>query len=174
MVIVAADTPSRWNRLWRHLVTDRRDVHRALPGDELVRVENAIAQGEQRHRGQVCFAVEAALPLSRVWQGATPRARALEVFSLLRVWDTEHNNGVLVYLLLADRDVEIVADRGIHARVGDAAWEVICGQMEAAFREGRFADGVAQGVAEISDLLAQHSPRTGDVHNELSDKPIIL
>jgi uncharacterized membrane protein len=171
---VAARTSSRWARLWRHVVTDRADVHRLFPPEELVRVENAIAEGEQRHSGQVCFAIEAALPAARVWQGVSPRERALEVFGLLRVWDTERNDGVLVYLLLADRDVEIVADRGIHARVGDAAWEAICRRMEAAFRAGRYAEGLAEGIAAISDLLAQHSPRVGDMRNELSDKPIIL
>jgi uncharacterized membrane protein len=165
---------SRTRRMWRHLVTDRSDVQRAFPPQELVRVENAIAEGELRHAGQVCFALEAALPVARVWQGTTPRERALEVFGLLRVWDTERNDGVLVYVLLADRDVEIVADRGIHARVGPAAWEAICVGMEAALREGRYAEGIAQGVAAIADLLALHSPREGAVRNELSDKPIIL
>jgi uncharacterized membrane protein len=165
---------SRSRRLWRHLVTDRADAQRAFPPQELVRVQNAIAEGELRHAGQVCFALEAALPLARVWQGTTPRERALEVFGQLRVWDTERNDGVLVYVLLADRDVEIVADRGIHAQVGAAAWEAICVKMEAALREGRYADGIAQGVAAIADLLAAHSPRVGAVRNELSDKPIIL
>lgn len=161
-------------RLWRHLVTDRADVRRAFPPEELARVENAVAEGERRHSGQVCFAIEAALPLARVWRGVSPRDRALEVFGHARVWDTQRNDGVLVYLLLADRDVEIVADRGIHAKVGEAAWEGICRAMESAFRSGRYAQGMEQGVAAIADLLAQHSPRTGDVRNELSDKPIIL
>jgi uncharacterized membrane protein len=165
---------SRWTRLWRHLVTDRRDVHRALPPEQMVRIENAIAEGERRHAGQVCFAVEAALPFARVWQRVSPRERALEVFSLLRVWDTERNDGVLVYMLLADRDVEIIADRGIDARVGQPAWEAICRTMESACREGRYVDGVEEGVRAIADLLALHSPRTGERGNELSDKPIIL
>jgi uncharacterized membrane protein len=160
--------------MWRHVVTDRGDVHRAFPPEQMVRVENAIAEGELRHSGQVCFAVEAALPAGRVWQQVTPRERALEVFGLLRVWDTARNDGVLVYLLLADRDVEIVADRGIHAKVGDAAWEAICRTMETAFRAGRYAEGVATGIAAISDLLARHSPRDGAPSSELSDKPIIL
>jgi len=171
---MAARRPARWPRLWRHVVTDRADVHRRFPPEEMVRVENAIAEGELRHAGQVCFAVEAALPAARVWQRVTPRERALEVFGLLRVWDTERNDGVLVYLLMADRDVEIVADRGIHAKVGDAAWEAICRTMETAFRQGRYAEGVAAGIAAISDLLARHSPRSGDSTNELPDRPVIL
>lgn len=165
---------SRLRRLWRHLVTDRRHVHGAFPPEELVRVENAIAEGERTHSGQVCFAIEAALPATRAWQGVSPRERALEVFGLLRVWDTERNDGVLVYVLLADRDVEIVADRGIHAHVGPAAWEAICARMEALLREGRYAEGIAQGVGEISALLAVHSPRGAGDRNELSDRPVIL
>jgi uncharacterized membrane protein len=161
-------------RLWRHLLTDRGDVQRLFPPEELARVEVAIAEGERRHAGQVCFAIEAALPLARVLGGVTPRQRALEVFGLLRVWDTERNDGVLIYLLLADHDVEIVADRGIHARVGPDAWETICKAMEARFRAGEFAHGAMEGVAAISALLAQHSPRDGGGSNELSDRPVIL
>src|SRR5262249_2186030 len=144
------------------------------PPAELARVENAIAQGEQRHAGQVCFAIEAALPLARVWHGVRPRERALEVFGSLRVWDTEGNDGVLVDVLLADHDVEIVADRGIHARVGDDGWRSIVRAMEAKFRAGRYAEGAEEGIRAVSDLLAQHSPRTGGERNELSDKPVVL
>ena len=151
----------RMSRLWRHFITDRRTVRRTFPHGALDRIERAIADGEQRHSGQVRFAVEAALPLPRVWHHLSPRERALEVFGLLRIWDTEANDGVLVYVLLADRNVEIVADRGIHAKVGDAEWRRICGRMQSAFRAGRFAEGVEEGVAEISALLARHSPRMG-------------
>jgi len=165
---------SRSDRLWRHIVTDRGDIHRALPPSELGRIERTISDGELRHAGQVCFAIEAALPLTRVWRGVKPRERALEVFGALRVWDTEGNDGVLIYVLLADRAVEIVADRGIHAYVGDDGWNAICRTMEASFRQGRYADGIEQGVRAVSDLLVQHSPRTGGERNELSDKPIVL
>jgi uncharacterized membrane protein len=119
-------------------------------------------------------AIEAALPPSRVIKHHSPRERALEVFGALRVWDTEENCGVLVYLLLADRDVEIVADRGIDRVVGDRAWQAICERMEEAFRAGRFADGVVAGVSEISALLARHFPREGAGANELSDRPVLL
>jgi len=161
-------------RLWRHFVTDRGDVRRAFPETEFDRIQRAIAEGETRHSGQVCFAIEAAVPLLRVWQKLRPRERALEVFGLLRIWDTEANDGVLLYVLLADRAVEIVADRGIHARVGDAAWQTICHKIEAAFRAGRYADGIEQGIVEISALLAKHSPRTGPGRNEISDAPVVL
>jgi len=160
-------------RLWRHLFTDRADVNRAFPPAELQRVEAAVAASERRHGGQVCVAIEAALPLARVWQGITPRERALEVFGLLRVWDTERNDGVLVYLLLADKDVEIVADRGINAKVGAAAWETICRGMESAFREGRHTEGIESGIAAISDLLVVHAPGIRG-SNELSDRPVVL
>ena len=162
-------------RFFRHLATDHRSVRRAFPKAALARIEAAIAEGEKLHRGQVRFAVEPALPLPRVLHGFTPRERALEVFGLLRIWDTAENCGVLVYLLLADRDVEIVADRGIHAHVGHAAWKAVCGRMEAAFRAGRFTEGVASGIVEINALLAQHYPREGrGAGNELPDRPVIL
>ena len=162
-------------RALRHVITDHGTVRRSFPPAELARVEAATAAGEKRHRGQVCVAIEGALPVGRVLKRVTPRERALEVFGVLRVWDTEENCGVLVYLLLADRDVEIVADRGIHRIVGDDAWQAICTRMELAFRDGKFADGVVRGVDEISALLAQHYPRTGDGGaNELADRPVVL
>jgi uncharacterized membrane protein len=165
----------RLRRFFRHLVADHVSVRRAFPKAALAQIEAAIAKGEKRHRGQVRFAVEPALPLVRVRHGVTPRERAIEAFGLLRIWDTEENCGVLVYLLLADRDVEIVADRGIHGHVGAAAWEAVCRKMETAFREGRFAEGVEAGLADINALLAQHYPRDGNARaNELPDRPVVL
>jgi uncharacterized membrane protein len=165
----------RPGRLWRHLATDHPSARRAFPEPALQRIEALIAAGEQRHRGQVRFVVEPALPLARVLKSLPPRERALEVFGLLRVWDTEDNAGVLVYLLLADRDVEIVADRGIHGKVGPPEWEAVCRTMEAAFRDGRFADGAAEGLTRINALLEQHYPRgAGEQANELPDRPLIL
>lgn len=161
-------------RFLRHVVTDHLSVARAFPRAALDRIEQAIAAGERTHRGQVCFAVEGALPPLRLLRRLTPRERALEVFGLLRVWDTEENAGVLVYLLLADHDVEIVADRGIDRRVPPGAWQAICARMEAVFREGRFVDGVLVGIDEIGALLAQHFPHTGSTRNELPDKPVVL
>lgn len=162
------------HRVLRHAVIDHLSVRRAFPPAALTKIEHAIAAGEQTHRGQVCFAVEGALPPLRVMRGLTPRERALEVFGLLRVWDTEENAGVLLYLLLADRSVEIVADRGIDRRVDHDAWQAICSRMESAFRQGRYAEGVVAGIGEISALLAAHFPHTGKVVNELPDKPVVL
>jgi uncharacterized membrane protein len=137
-------------------------------------IEKAIGAGEAQHRGEIRFAAEAALDSAPLFGGQAARERALDVFSLLRVWDTEENNGVLIYLLLADHDVEIVADRGINARVAAPEWEEICRRMEAAFRRGEFQQGVLAGIAEVSALLARHYPaRPGD-RNELADKPAIL
>jgi len=166
---------NKLQRFFRHLATDDGGVRRAFPDPALARIEALIGEGEKRHRGQVRFSVEASLPLGRVLAGITPRERALEAFSLLRIWDTEENCGVLVYLLLADRDVEIVADRGIHERVGKRTWGAVCRKMETAFRAGRFVEGVEAGLAEINALLAEHYPRGGAAGaNELPDRPVVL
>jgi uncharacterized membrane protein len=165
----------RLGRFFRHLANDHRSVRRAFPAAAFARIEAMVAEGELHHCGQLRFAVEPALPIARVLHGVTPRERALEAFGLLRIWDTADNCGVLVYLLLADRDVEIVADRGIHGRVGAPAWEAICRTMEAAFRDGRYAEGVEAGLADINALLAQHYPRDGSARgNELPDRPVVL
>ena len=126
------------------------------------------------HRGEIRFAVEDALDGPALLAGQSARERALEVFSQLRVWDTEENNGVLIYLLLADHDIEIVADRGINARVAQDDWEGICRDMEQALRRGEFEKAVVTGIEEASQLLARHfPPRPGD-RNELSDRPVRL
>ena len=118
--------------------------------------------------------VEGGLPVLALFSGRTARERAIEVFSRLRIWDTEDNAGVLVYLLLADRRVEIVADRGIHARVGTAAWDAICGEMQTAFAAGRFEAGAILGIEAISDLLAAHFPPGEENPNELPDAPVVI
>ena len=164
----------RPNRFWRHAFSDEKDVRRAIPDDGMKRIEQAIIEGEATHRGQIAVAFEAALPLVRVLRKHSPRERAIEVFGSLRVWDTEENNGVLLYLLLADRDVEIVADRAIHRQVGPDAWESICRRMEQAFGAGRFVDGVEGGIREISALLAEHFPGEGGDADEIANRPVVL
>jgi len=155
-------------RIARHLLR----LPRALPADAMAAVERAIAAGEATHRGEVRFAVEDALDPRPLLAGQPARERAIEVFSALRVWDTEENNGVLIYLLLADHDVEIVADRGIHARVGQAEWEGICREMEQALRRGNLEGAIVGGVQSVSRLLVRHFPaRPGD-RNELPDRPV--
>jgi uncharacterized membrane protein len=163
-------------RIMRHLSTGRASVRRAFPTRALAAIESAIRATEMQHSGQIRFAVEAALDLSPLLAGQSARERAIEVFSELRVWDTEHNNGVLIYLLLADRDVEIVADRGVHARLGREVWEAICLEMEAAFRDGRFEDGVLAGIHSVGLHLARLYPQTAEQarRNELPDNPVVI
>ena len=169
-----------WQRLWRHLITDHSASRKLFSPQALRHLEQATRHGEQLHRGQVRLAIEASLPLNAVRLGMTPRQRAIEVFGMLRVWDTAANSGVLVYLLVADRAVEIVADRGVHAKVGDAAWRGICDKMETRFREGKFAEGTQFGLVEIGSLLAVHFPRSANApaadgsENELPDAPLLL
>jgi uncharacterized membrane protein len=161
-------------RIMRHLSNGRANVHRVLPPRALESIERAIAATEMQHDGQIRFAVEAALDWQPLLAGQTASERAIEVFSELRLWDTEHNNGVLIYLLLADRDVEIVADRGIHARLGQPVWEEICKEMEAAFRAGQFEAGVLAGVRAVGDRLIEHFPARNDKPNEMPDSAVVL
>jgi len=161
-------------RAMQHLSTGRASVRRTFPPHTLDEIERAIRETEAQHDGQIRFAVEAALELSPLLAGQAARERALEVFSQLRVWDTEHNNGVLIYLLLADRDVEIVADRGIHAKLGQETWEAICREMEVAFREGQFESGVLAGIRAVGEHLSRHFPPRGGKPNEMPDRPVIL
>jgi len=139
----------------------------------LTAIEAAVAASERRHCGELRFVVEAHLSLEDlVWRRKTPRQRALELFSLLRVWDTEQNNGVLVYVLLADRAVEILADRAIHARLGDGRWQEICKEMQSCFARGDFEQGALRGIELITADLERHFP--GVSSNELPDKPLML
>ncbi len=150
-------------------------LRRVFPQTALTAIEEAIQQSEIGHDGEIRFAVEAALNMRSLLSGQSARERAIEVFSQLRIWDTEHNNGVLIYLLLADRDVEIVADRGISVKVGAGKWESICHEMELAFREGEFESGVIGGIHAIGRHLQEHFPAERmRRENELSDSPIIL
>ncbi len=161
-------------RVIKHLSIGQAAVRRRFPRAALNNIERAIGQAEQTHAGQIRFAVEPVLELSPLLAGQAARERAIEVFSQLRVWDTEHNNGVLIYLLLADRDVEIIADRGVHNKLGQAVWEEVCKEMEVAFRQGQFEQGVIAGVRSVGAHLARHYPQVGTKINELSDQPVIL
>lgn len=163
-----------WRRIFRHLVFIPAALKRAFPSRALAAVEQAIRACEDSHQGEIRFVVEGALGLTPLLKGMSARERAVEVFSALRVWDTEHNNGVLVYLLLADRDVEIVADRGVHRLAGDGTWEEICREMESAFARGCFEDGAIAGIQAIGRCLAVYYPVGGAKPNELSDSPLVL
>lgn len=161
-------------RMFRHLITPPWAVHRALPAEALRELEAAVRAGEAGHRGEIRVAVEGALDPSQLFRDQTARERALEEFARLRVWDTAENSGVLIYLLLADRQVEIVADRGIHARIGTETWTAICADMETSFRRGDFLEGLLEGLDSIHTLLVREYPASGANPNELPDRPELL
>ncbi|WP_345797908.1 TPM domain-containing protein [Castellaniella sp. MT123] len=162
-------------RICLHLVTTSWQVKRIFTPPTLRAIETAITQSEKTHAGQIRVAVEGALNSAALLRGQTANERAIEVFSLLRVWDTEHNNGVLIYVLLADRAVEIVADRGIHVKVGTQEWAKICRSMEVTFGQGRYLQGVEAGVLAVTHCLAKHFPAgDGESLGELPDSPVLL
>jgi uncharacterized membrane protein len=161
-------------RTLRHLCSGSLMLRRGFDVDTLAAIEQAVRRCEAQHSGQIRFAVEAALPLSALWRNQTPRERAVEVFSELRVWDTEHNNGVLIYLLLADHDVEIVADRGVAGgAVSQQEWDACCRVMEQHFRAGAFRAGAVAGIEAVAAVLARH-PQGPRGTNELPDAPAVL
>jgi len=158
----------------RHMLALPGAVARAFPGNSLQKIEQAIRESEKRHGGQIRFAVEATLHPAQLWRGMTARSRAIAVFSELGVWDTERNNGVLLYLLLAERNVEIVADRGFNGKVAAEEWEHICHRMEAELGKGRHTDAVIAGIEALSRLIARHFPPAPGERNELPDKPAVV
>lgn len=164
----------RMKRLFRHGFTFPWLVRRYFSPDGLKRIDAEIAKSETQHSGEIRFVVESNLTFLEILGKKTAKKRALEIFSQLHIWDTEQNNGVLIYFLLADHDFEILADRGIHQHVGKEGWEAICQQMEAMLKEGEFEQGVVFGIRQISDALTKHFPANGENQNELPNKPIIL
>lgn len=161
-------------RLFKHLLMPPWLVSRAFSAGVLQRIEDAVAASEGRHRGELCVVIEPSLDLMPLLRGQSPRARAEELFSQLRVWDTAENSGVLLYVNYADHDIEIVADRSIAAKVTQAQWGDICHGIEAHFRAGRFEQGMLEAVQAVADLLALHFPAAAGNPNELSDRPILL
>jgi uncharacterized membrane protein len=157
----------------RHLAAGA-GVRRLFPQATLDAIHHAIAEGEKRHRGEVCFAIEQAMPLRDLARGRSVRERAHEVFAQLRVWDTEQNSGVLIYVLVAERAIEIIADRGIAARVDQQEWQSICDRMRERFAARDYERGVIDGVNAVSDMLARHFPDDGSTRNELADAPVVL
>ena len=163
---------TRLLRIVRHRWADGIGTARALGPEALTRLESRVAASERRHSGEIRLCVEAGLPLSYLWRDATPRQRAVTMFGKLRVWDTEANNGVLIYLLLAERAIEIVADRGVMRRVPQATWDALVADMRAHFRGGRFEEGLGQAVDAVDALLTRHFPLSAeqDNPNELPDR----
>ncbi|MEO8018206.1 MAG: TPM domain-containing protein [Pseudomonadota bacterium] len=163
-----------FNRMLRHLCATRAGTRRRFTDAIDTAIESAIQAAEKRSSGEIRFVIETALDIPELWARLTPRERAEQVFSQFRVWDTELRNGVLIYVLVADRDVEIVADRGAAARIAPADWEAACLIMESHFRSGRFAEGALGGVAAVGGLLEREFPfRSGD-RDELPNQPTLL
>ncbi len=164
---------NRLLRILKHRWHDETDVERALGEAALARAEQRVVASERGHSGEIRVCIEAGLPLSYLWRGATPRERAVAMFGKLRVWDTEQNNGVLVYLLLAEHAIEIVADRGLSRHVPPDHWRELTQRMSAAFRAGRFEEGLGEAIDAVHDLLSQHYPLApGEANpNELPDRP---
>ncbi|HWP18597.1 MAG TPA: TPM domain-containing protein [Burkholderiaceae bacterium] len=160
-------------RILKHRWLDERDAVRALGPDTLERLTRRVSESERLHTGELRICVEAGLPFSYLWRDATARERAVQMFGKLRVWDTEYNNGVLIYLLLAEHRIEIVADRGLARHVPQSAWDEILHGMSAAFKAGRFEEGLAAAVDAVTALLVRHFPATpGSANpNELPDVP---
>ena len=160
-------------RLLKHRLFDEGDARRALGEAAMARIEAHVRESETRHSGEIRVCVEAGLPLSYLWRDATARERAVTLFGKLRVWDTEANNGVLIYLLLAEHAIEIVADRGIHRHVGTEGWRAILDGMSARLRAGDFEAGLLAAVDAVDGLLQRHfALQPGQENpNELPDAP---
>ena len=166
-------------RVLRHRSQDSADTHRTIPADMVERLRQRVAASEQRHTGEIRIYVESSLPSSYLWRNASTRERAVMMFSKLRVWDTVHNNGVLVYLMLAEHAIEIVADRGLNTHVPAQQWQMLVTRMADAFRGGRYEDGLTQALEEVSAVLVEHFPAmdasgvSQPNPNELPDAPVL-
>ncbi|MDN3919619.1 TPM domain-containing protein [Roseateles violae] len=166
----------RLARLLKHRLWDEADARRALPADALQRLQQRVADSEAHHSGEIRVCVEASLPLSYLWRGASARERALAIFGKLRVWDTEQNNGVLIYLLLAEHAIEIVADRGLDRRIAAGDWQALVARLGEALRAGRFEQGLAEAIDAIDAPLRAHFPLESGATNpdELPDAVVLL
>jgi uncharacterized membrane protein len=166
---------NRWLRILKHRWLDEGDARRALGKGTLERLQARVAASEGRHSGEIRVCVEASLPLSYLWRNATPRERAVAMFGKLRVWDTEHNNGVLIYLLLAEHAIEIVADRGLNRHVSAERWRELTAGMAEAFRRGDYEGGLNAAVDAVGQMLDRHFPWAGPEANpnELPDAPVV-
>jgi len=168
---------SKLARVVRHRWRDERDIRKAVPPELMAQLQRLVAASERKHTGQIRMCIEAGMPTSYLWRGATPRERAVTLFGKLRVWDTEENNGVLIYLLLADHAIEIVADRGLNRHIGAGRWQHLVAHMGDAFGAGRYQDGLTQALENVGALLVEHFPvEEGSTEhpNELPDAPVLL
>lgn len=164
-----------WSRAWRHLVSSHGEARKLFSPDVMARLHAVITEGEATHRGEVRLIVESSLPLRKIRRGLGTRQRALDVFGTFRVWDTEENNGVLLYINVADHKLEIVADRAAARLIGDPTWRTIAATAERSFREGQFERGVAEALHGIQRALETAFPLEGGRPvNELPDQPVLL
>jgi uncharacterized membrane protein len=161
-------------RLLRHITTTRWSTRHHFPPRVRHAIERSVRDCEARHGGEIRFVVETAFDLPELWHQLSSRRRAWQLFGQLGVWNTEHNNGVLIYVLMADRVVEIVADRGIATRIEQSEWRAVCERMERQFREGRFLEGSVAGIEGVGGLLERHFPGGPPSENELPNQPVLL
>ena len=161
-------------RAFRHLFTTSRAGRRAFPETTLQAIQDVIAEGEKLHRAEVQLIVEPSLPLSEIWEGTSSRERAIELFSLHRIWDTEENSGILIYIDLADHQVEIVADRGICHLTTSDEWQSVCRTMTAGFAKGNYHDSVIAALKLLNQILHDHLPDVENLPNQLPNRPIVL
>jgi uncharacterized membrane protein len=173
---VTPAAPAGWRRWLRHLWLDVADSRRLLPPPACARLEAAVRASEAQHLGELRLCVEASLPWAALRQGMDARQRAVDLFGLLRVWDTAHNNGVLIYLLLADRRIEVLADRGLHALAAEVVWAQLATDLSQAMAQGQIEAGFSLAVQRVGELLQQHHPAPEGLHrrNELPDAVILL
>jgi uncharacterized membrane protein len=161
-------------RLLRHLLIPGWWARRVFRAVDRAAIHEAIKASERLHRGELCLAVEGPLPLRVSLRGTPARSRAQQLFARFGVGETREASGVLIYIQLLDRRVEILADRGIAERVGQVEWERICHEMEAAFRQGAYRRGTLEAIDRATRLLSLHFPARRDNPNELDDRPRIL
>jgi len=161
-------------RFWRHLVAHLHPARKLLDAAALARIEAEIVAVEREHAGEIRIAVETALTPAQLWAGLTPRARALQLFATLGMWDTAGNNGVLIYVLLADRSVEFIADRGIAQHIPAAEWTVLVRAVEARFAAAEPVEACCQAVRGVAQQLARHFPSAGGDRDELPNQPVLL
>lgn len=164
----------RLKRQWRHWMSTTRRGRQAYPDTALAQLGQAITAGEQRHRGEVRLIVEHSMPSEAIWQDVSSRARAIALFAEYRVWDTQDNCGVLLYVNLAEHKVEIVTDRGIGSRIDNSVWQQVCQTMTAGFARGEFQSSTLAAIEQVNALLEQHFPANGARANELPDRPVVL
>ena len=166
---------NKMQRILKHLTSTRSLARRIFPAKTLQAIQSCIANGETMHRAEIRVIVEAALPLAAVWQEQSARARAHELFARYRLWDTEENSGILLYINLADHKVEILPDRAVARVVKREEWHAVCKTITQGFAVENYHDSVLKGLAQLNDMLVAHFPVEGTAHkNQLSDKPLVL